>query len=64
MLLVKYFFLKSAVASHPVRVDMYHASLTEETKMEVRGLFSGQSVLKCLVSTVAFGMACGYLTCD
>ena len=35
---------------------MYHASLTEGTKTEVRRLFSGQSSLKCLVSTVAFGM--------
>ena len=32
------------------------ASLTEENKKEVRRLFSGQSSLKCLVSTVAFGM--------
>ena len=42
--------------SVPSRVDMYHASNTESTKAQVQHDFSGQSQLRCLVSTIAIGM--------
>ena len=42
--------------SVPNRVDMYHASNTEGTKAQIRNDFSGQTQLRCLVSTIAFGM--------
>ena len=48
--------LKAATLSVPSRVDMYHASNTESTKAQVRRDFSGQTQLRCLVSTIAFGM--------
>ena len=46
--------------SHPERVDMYHASLTESNKGDVRRLFSGESSLRYLVATIAFGMVSRY----
>lgn len=49
-------FLKSVSLSHPERVDMYHASLTEANKASVRSMFSGGSSLRYLVATIAFGM--------
>ena len=49
-------FLKSVSVSHPERVDMYHASLTETNKASVRSMFSGRSSLRYLVATIAFGM--------
>ena len=55
-----YSFLKSASVSHPERVDMYHASLTESNKGDVRRLFSGESSLRYLVATIAFGMVSRY----
>ena len=40
-------------------IDVYHASLTRETRSRVaRDFMSTSSSLKCLVSTVAFGMVC------
>ena len=48
--------LKAATLSVPSRVDMYHASNTESTKAQVRRNFSGHTQLRCLVSTIAFGM--------
>lgn len=48
--------LKAASVSVPDRVDMYHASNTEGTKVQVHRDFSGQTQLRCLVSTIAFGM--------
>ena len=35
---------------------MYHALNTEGTKVQVHRDFSGQTQLRCLVSTIAFGM--------
>ena len=36
---------------------MYHASLSDETKKHVFSMFaSSRSSLRCLVSTIAFGM--------
>ena len=37
-------------------VGMYHASLTNETKENIRADFQGITKLRCLVATVAFGM--------
>ena len=37
-------------------VGLYHASLTEYTKSHLRQEFHRQVSLRCLVSTVAFGM--------
>ena len=39
-------------------VDVYHASLTRETKSRVYLAFKHTSSLKCLIATVAFGMVC------
>ena len=40
-------------------VTMYHASLTEQTKKAVYDEFSKPaSYIRCLVSTLAFGMVC------
>ena len=42
-------------------VSMYHASLTQRTKEFLRSEFSSsRSHLRCLVSTIAFGMVCLY----
>lgn len=43
---------------------MYHASLIENTKAQIQSAFSGQSSLKCLVSTIAFGMVSEVYTRD
>ncbi len=40
-------------------VGMYHASLTNYTKERIRADFQGNTKLRCLVATVAFGMV-GY----
>ena len=53
---IAFSLLKAATLSVPSRVDMYHASNTERTKAQVRRDFSGQTQLRCLVSTIAFGM--------
>ena len=37
-------------------VGMYHASLTSQTKLIIRTDFQGNTQLRCLVATVAFGM--------
>lgn len=37
-------------------VGMYHASLTHFTKERIRADFQGNTNLRCLVATVAFGM--------
>ena len=37
-------------------VGMYHASLTHFTKERIRADFQGNTKLRCLVATVAFGM--------
>ena len=41
--------LKAASVSVPDRVDMYHASNTEGTKVQVHRDFSGQTQLRCRV---------------
>lgn len=54
------FHLRRAVKSSEF-VTMYHASLSEETKQHVFSVFSSaHSQLRCLVSTIAFGMV-GFL---
>ena len=51
-----YFHLKHAVKSTKF-VTMYHASLSSETRYHVSSVFSSvESQLRCLVSTIAFGM--------
>lgn len=52
-----YSFLRS-LAFKREYVDMYHASLTKCTKSSVQERFSGNTSLRCLVATVAFGMVC------
>ena len=48
--------LKAATLSIPSQVDMYHVSNTESTIAQVCHDFSGQTQLRCLVTTIAFGM--------
>ena len=50
-----YSFLSSAAANRQY-IGMYHASLTNETKQQLRLEFAGQTTLRCLVATIAFGM--------
>lgn len=39
-------------------VTMYHASLTPATKRHIHSEFQKDGALRCLVSTIAFGMVC------
>ena len=39
-------------------VEVYHASLTLETKSRVYQDFKGNSGTRCVIATVAFGMVC------
>ena len=55
-------FLKLS-AFRSAYVGMYHASLTEFTKSHLRHEFRQQGPLRCLVSTVAFGMVRFMLVC-
>ena len=49
------FLQRSATQKHYVGV--YHAALTEETKIFVRQNFSSRTTeMRCLCATVAFGM--------
>ena len=51
-------FLRSQ-AKHKHAVSMYHASQSDETKSFIQTSFrSQQSELRCLSSTIAFGMVC------
>ena len=48
---------KSAPQKH--WIGMYHASLTEKTKVFMQRQFqNNESQLRCLVATIAFGMVC------
>ena len=50
-------FLSSAAVNRQY-IGMYHASLTSETKQQLCLEFEGQTNLRCLVATIAFGMVC------
>ena len=52
-------------AATKTRVSMYHASLTHSTKAQIQQHFSSsEGDLRCLVSTVAFGMVNTVLLVD
>lgn len=50
-----YFFLRK-YAQDKNSVSMYHSSLTQPTKAQVREKFKSGTQLRCLSATVAFGM--------
>lgn len=52
----KVYGVLNTAACHSSYVGMYHASLTNQTKEKVRTDFQGDTKLRCLVATVAFGM--------
>ena len=46
-------------------IEIYHASLTLQTKSRVyRAFRNSSSCIRCLIATVAFGMVCFALNCD
>ena len=52
----KVYSLLAKAAANREYVNMYHASLTSDTKGKLYSDFKGQTQLCCLVATVAFGM--------
>lgn len=50
-----YSFLRKSTVNKK-SVNMYHASLTAATKTELYNSFCGNGPIRCLVSTIAFGM--------
>ena len=54
---VKVYGMLCSMSAHKGIVSMYHATLSEETKVHLYRHFSAiQSALRCLVCTVAFGI--------
>ena len=54
---VNVYTMLCSISPHKGLVSMYHATLSEETKVFLYRQFSAsQSDLRCLVCTIAFGM--------